>query len=942
MRLVFFDSRAISGSGILRPALAAPGEERHLIMIRKTSVLALALAFRAALSLAQPSAPEPGAFPEAAEASQAPQATAARAIVAPLSRGETLDFPPLDERVPRPEAVLGYPLGERFTHWDRILDYLDKLAAASPRVKAWEYGRTYEGRPLRLMAISSPENLARLEEIREDVLRLGDPASLKPGEKDRLLRRTPALVWLAYGVHGNESSSAEAAMGAAYVLAAGQGEVAGMLESVVVLIDPLSNPDGRERYVSSFQQRRGEEPNPRRTAAEHLEPWPGGRQNHYLIDLNRDWAWASQQETRQRIAAYRQWEPQVYVDFHEMGSESSYFFPPPAEPIHPQIDRRVLSWLDTFGRGNAEAFDRQGWVYFKGENYDLFYPGYGDSYPSLRGAVGMTYEMAGGGRAGQAVALPDGSMLTLADRTARHLTTSLTTVRTAARNSRKLLEDFVANRAKAGEAPVRTYLWPADQQEARALAELLSLHGVRVRQIAQPFEVPARPLSGRDQEPAARRFAAGTYAVSTAQPLGNLIEALLDLDSPMTETFVDRQRQRLEQNLDGEFYDITAWSLPLAYNVRTWVASGEVAGGQPLAAEAGGIRGTGDLGFLVPPQGIASYRLAAELQKRGVHHRVALAGFSSDQTKYAAGTLFIPRRGNPDDLRATLERLLAKGSLTAQAVASSYGFQGISLGSNDMPSVRPVRIGLVSGEGVDVTSFGFLWHLIDRQIGVDYDRLDVGQLRQISLADYDVLVLPSGDYGERIADKTREALDAWIKAGGELVAIGDAVIWLQDHQMTSVKRWQPPKQEDKDEDDASSDDPEGADTAVDKDLARRPIFTPGAVLATRMQPVHPLTLGLTAPPDVLVEGTLVLRPTGDPRQDALVALDESPVIAGFAWPEAEERLAGSLLVGSESRGRGGVVLFAQDPAFRLFWRATTPLLLNALLFGPSAGLGSAQ
>jgi hypothetical protein len=907
-------------------------------MIGKTSVFALALALKATLSLAQPSVsavapPPPAAPPQAAPAT--------RPIVAPLSRGETLDFPPLDERVPRPEEVLGYPLGERFTHWDRIVDYLDKLAAASPRVKTWEYGRTYEGRPLRLMAISTPENLARLEEIRQDVLSLAEPSALKAGEKDRLVRRTPALVWLAYGVHGNEASSAEAAMGAAYVLAAGQGEIAEMLEGVVVLIDPLSNPDGRERYVSSFHQRRGEEPNPRRTAAEHFEPWPGGRQNHYLIDLNRDWAWASQQETRQRVAAYRQWEPQVYVDFHEMGTESSYFFPPPAEPIHPQIDRRVLSWLDSFGRGNAEAFDRQGWVYFKGENYDLFYPGYGDSYPSLRGAVGMTYEMAGGGRAGQAIALPDGSMLTLADRVARHLTTSLTTVRTAARHAKKLLEDFVANRAKAGEAPVRTYLWPADQQEARPLADLLLLHGVRVRQLAQPVEVPARPLSGRGQEPSARRFAAGTYAVSTAQPLGNLIEALLELDSPMTETFVDRQRQRLEQNLDGEFYDITAWSLPLAYNVRTWVASGEVAGGQPVAADGGGIRGTGDLGFLVPPQGVASYRLAADLQKRGVSHRVALGGFTSDQTQYPAGTLFIPRRGNADDLRATLEKLLAQGSLTAQAVASSYGFAGISLGSNDMPSVRPVRIGLVGGEGVDVTSFGFLWHLIDRQIGLDYDRLDVSQLRQIGLADYDVLVLPSGDYGDRIGDKTREAIDAWIKAGGELVAVGDAVVWLQDNQMTSVKRWQPPK-EDKEEDDASSEDPEGADSAVDKDLARRPIYTPGAVLATRMQPVHPLTLGLATPPDVLVEGTLVLRPTGDPRQDALVALDESPVIAGFAWPEAEERLAGSLLVGSESRGRGGVVLFAQDPAFRLFWRATTPLLLNALLFGPSAGLGSAQ
>jgi hypothetical protein len=341
-------------------------------MLRTTWFLSAALAWCTAFST----------LPAAADAP----------LMAPLSKGEALDLPDsFDERVPRPEAVLGYPLGSRFTHWDRMIDDLEKVAAASPRVKMWSYGRTYEGRPLQLLAISSPENLARLEEIRKDHLRLADPGALTEGEKDRLTHSLPLLVWLAYGVHGNESSSAEAALGTVYALAAGKGEdIEATLRNTVVLIDPLVNPDGRERYITAYGQRRGEDPNPHRASAEHWEPWPGGRQNHYLIDLNRDWAWASQQETRDRIAAYRSWEPQVYVDFHEMSSESSYFFPPAADPVHPQIDRRIISWLDTFGRANAEAFDRQGWIYFKGENYDLFYPGYGDSYPSLRGAVGMT------------------------------------------------------------------------------------------------------------------------------------------------------------------------------------------------------------------------------------------------------------------------------------------------------------------------------------------------------------------------------------------------------------------------------------------------------------------------------------------------------------------------------------------------------------------------
>src|ERR1700724_3215681 len=346
-------------------------------------------------------------------------------LLAPLSNGDVVELPPLDPAVPRPDAVLGYPAGSRFTHWEPIAAYLDALAAASPRVKVWEYGRTYEGRPLKLAAVSSPENLAHLEEIRSQRLRLADPETLSRGERERLARPLPAGVGVGFGGRG------------------GQGG-----PSCGALIAPLCNPDGRERYLHGYEQRQGEAPNVHRVAAEHFQPWPGGRQNHYLIDLNRDWAWATQQESRGRIAASRAWEPQVYVDFHEMATDSSYFFPPAAEPVHPRIDHRVLSWLDTFGRANAEAFDRQGWTYYKAENYDLFYPGYGDSYPSLHGAIGMTYEMAGGGRGGLAVDRADGTLLTLADRIGRHLTTSLATVRTAGRNAHRLLQDFVTTRLK--------------------------------------------------------------------------------------------------------------------------------------------------------------------------------------------------------------------------------------------------------------------------------------------------------------------------------------------------------------------------------------------------------------------------------------------------------------------------------------------------------------
>jgi hypothetical protein len=343
----------------------------------------------------------------------------------------------------------------------------------------------------------------------------------------------------------------------------------------------------------------------------------------------------------------------------------------------------------------------------------------------------------------------------------------------------------------------------------------------------------------------------------------------------------------------------------------------------------------------VRPQGIAGYRLEAELQRRGIRHRVALAGFHVGPAEYPSGTLFIPRHGNPPDFPKELAAMLASaagagGPLAAQGIETSFEIGGLSLGSAEMPSVRPVRVGLLSGEGVDPSSFGFLWHLLDHDVGLRHDRLDLARLPQIELAEFDALVLPDGDYDDHVPEKTRQALDAWVKDGGLLIAIGDAVTWLQGHQMTSIKKWEPPKAADDPETSGSED----AATAEQLGISGRPIFTPGAALATRMQRLHPLTAGLPAPPAVLYEGSLVLRATGDPRKDVLVVADEHPVLAGFAFPEAEQRLAGSLLVGQEGRGKGSVIVFAEDPDFRLFWRATAPIFLNALLYGPSAGLGA--
>jgi hypothetical protein len=854
-------------------------------------------------------------------------------LLGPLAHGRTLDLPELDPAVPSPSDFLGYSLGSRFTHHHRIRDYVKRLAEASPRVTTWTYGETYEGRPLDLLAISTAENVARLDEIRTEHLRLADPAGLPAEEADRLAEETPAVVWLAYGVHGNESSSAEAAMLAAYVLAAGGGDGwEDLLAKTVVLIDPLVNPDGRERYVATFERDRGRVPDPAPEADEHQEPWPGGRTNHYLIDLNRDWSWATQRETRARLAEYRRWEPQVYVDYHEMYPGSTYFFPPAADPVNPLLDPRTVAWLDVFGRSNAAAFDRQGWPYYKAEVFDLLYPGYGDSYPGFRNAVGMTYEMAGGGLAGLVIERRDGTFLTLADRIARHFTTSVATVRTAAENRTELLRTFAAARAEAAAGPGPVYLWEADVPEAGALAEVLETHGIRVGRLARETRVSVRALISPDGSAEPRSFPAGSYAVDTAQSLGVLARTLLDRAPELPDEFMERQRSRLERNQNPEFYDITSWSLPLAFNLEAWVAPEPVRGLELRAAgEAGddAIEGAGGVGFLVPPSGLAGYRFAAELVARDVGFRVALDEMAIGGRSYPSGTLFVPRLGNEgEDGRGSLDDVVREAAEAAgvrlRGVDTSYSTSGLSLGSDGVPVVLAPRIALVSGDSVHPYSFGYLWFLLDQQVRLPHTRIDADRLGGIDLSDYRVLVLPDGGYGDALSGSAGDAVAEWVRDGGVLVAVGRAHRWLKEKELTAVERWEPATEGE------GGDDDEGDDP-----LARRDIHTPGAIVATELSPESPLAAGLPSAPPVLVEGSTVLLPTGDPRIDVLTAAGEAPVLTGVVWPEAEERLAGSLLVSVEPAGRGAVVLFAQEPDFRLFWRGTAPLFLNAVLYVPS-------
>ncbi len=826
---------------------------------------------------------------------------------------------------PTPAEFLGYEIGARFTPHHRIVAYFEALEEARPdRVELISFGETWEGRPLLTAVIASEENLGRLDAIRAAARSLADPRGTTRDEAERIAAEMPAIVWLAFGVHGDESSSAEAAMLVASRLMAGDESVASLLENLVVVIDPLQNPDGRERYVQWFESRVGRESNPDAQAIEHDQPWPGGRYNHYLVDMNRDWMWATQRESQARVRAYLEWQPQVFVDFHEMGYDSTYFFPPDADPINTNIDPETERWLEEFGTANAEAFSSRGWPFFVGEYFDLFYPGYGDSWPSLRGAIGMTYEMAGHGMAGRAIRRDDGTVLTLADRAERHFTAAMATLATAADSRDDLLLHTFEVFERQYRAPHRTYLLDADSPQLDDAITILRRQQIEISLLTEPVRLTAAPHGETEAAPV--EFEAGTVVVTTRQPLGALVRTLFERSPEIDPEFLERQRERVEADEPDEFYDITAWALPLALNLRAWSTDERVPEARlrawaprPAPAPAEDAR----FGWLVDGRDPHLYGFIGELMRRDVNFSVVSEELTHGARTGARGTILVQRHNNGDDILVQVRG--AAGEVPARVVAIDDAWRGgLALGSGRVVHVRDPRIAIAAGPGTTPTSLGDLWYAFDRTVRIPHTLLPLDGLDSADLSRYRVLVFPDGNgYARALQGDGGAHLKAWIEQGGTLVAIRRAARALRAEKVgiSSTKLWEPPKPE------------EGKEAEEPK--RHNEFQVPGAAFRTVMNQRSFLTFGLASSPAVLVAGSDVLLPVPYAVDNVITIPKDGPLAAGFAWPESIERLQGSSWLVVEHVGRGKVITFAGEPNFRSFWRGTLPLLLNAALYGPS-------
>ncbi|KAA9338279.1 zinc carboxypeptidase [Hymenobacter busanensis] len=822
-----------------------------------------------------------------------------------------------------PEQFLGYPLGSRFTPHESLLRYVAHLAQQAPdRLRIQPYGKTYEGRPLEVVQVASARNLQRLDDIRHRNLQL---TGIEKGNATPSADQ-PAVVWLSYNIHGNEAVSSEAVMRVLYDLSNPQNQEAQQwLERVVLLIDPCVNPDGHERYVQWYGQKAGAPTNASPLSWEHREAWPGGRYNHYLFDLNRDWAWQTQQESRQRVALYNQWLPQVHADFHEMSVDDPYYFSPAAKPYHEDITAWQRTFQNTIGEYNRKVFDQNNWLYFTRETYDLFYPSYGDTWPSFNGAIGMTYEQGGSGRAGVRVTKSDGDTLTLSQRIAHHHAASLATIRAAADNQTQLLKEFGKYYTDARTKPhgrYKTFVVSGAADQLRPLTEYL-----RQQQIEFGYAGKQRKLrgynyaTGKDE---ALTIKSTDVVVSMYQPKSTLVKVLFE-PSPALE--------------DSLTYDITAWALPYAYGLQGYALTSQLPAANaqvpdrsadPKLATANAQLATDKpYAYVARWNSPRDARLLSALLQRRMRVRVAQKAFEASKQQFQPGTLVIPRTGNEalGPRFDALVRALAD-SVGAELTAVQTGFSttGADIGSGYVRSVGRPNVAVVAGNGISPTAFGEIWHFFEQQLGYPISVIGTDYFAAVPLGKFDVLILPDGDYGDLLTDKQLENVKTWVRGGGRLIALEGAMSYLAGKKDFALK--------------VKPADSARAKKADPYRLLRRYADAErealgervqGSVYRVQLDNSHPLAFGYGSSYYALVRDPLNYQFLGEGSWNVGV-LRKNEYTAGFAGSRARRKLSDTVVLANQEMGRGQVIYLADNPLFRGFWQAGKLLFTNAVFF----------
>lgn len=819
-------------------------------------------------------------------------------------------------QVKSPEEYLGYKIGTRFTpHW-QIAGYFQYIAQSLPgKVKLQEYGRTNEHRPLYLAFIGTEENIARLEDIRQNNLRLANLSNDQAAANENM----PAIVWLSYNVHGNETSSSEASMLTLFALVDNKNEqTKGWLKNTLVIIDPCVNPDGRDRYVNWFNSVVGNQYNPKLASREHREPWPGGRTNHYNFDLNRDWAWQTQVESQQRMQQYNSWLPQIHVDFHEQGVNQPYYFAPAAQPYHESITQWQRDFQGTIGRNHAKYFDKNGWLYFTKEIFDLFYPSYGDTYPVYNGAIGMTYEQGGGGAGGLGADTDESDTLTLVDRVSHHFTTSLSTLEVASANSATLVKEFhkfFQNASSGSIGDYKTYVIkykPADVQRIAALQSLLDKNSIQYG----TGSGAGRGYNYHTTKEEAFTIDKNDIIISSAQPKATLVKVLFEPNSKL---------------VDSVTYDITAWALPYAYGLTAY-ASKQVfkANTDRKPSQDSLIQPTDAYGYVIRWQGVASAKVIAQMLRAGVRLRFADMPFESNGQSFDRGSVIVIKNGN-ERFGATLWTMLAKAcrenKVTMNAVNSGMVDKGYDFGSEKVRAFKAPSVALLTGEGVNSNAAGEIWHFMEKELKYPVTLINANDFSRVKWSDFDVVIMPDGNYRFLTDKSSTDAFTLWIRNGGHVIALESAVAQLSKQDWSSIRA----RKEDEKDSAGKKDIYLALRAFENREKDEIPGTTPGSVFRVDIDNTHPLMYGYPNYYYTLkMDNTIYDFIKEDGWNTGVIKQDNQ--LAGFVGYKLKSKLKDGLVFGVQDMGRGAISYFSDNVLFRNFWENGKLMFCNALFF----------
>lgn len=836
----------------------------------------------------------------------------------------------LDPSVPTIQQVLGYSWGQEISDPEQITRYAHTLADSSGRrVRLIPYGASEEGRPLFLLVVGKPAHVEQLDALAERLRRWADPRQGQQAGKESEALSLPAVVWVVGSVHGDEASGGEAALALAYYLVAARSPaVEAILDRVLVVLDPMQNPDGRARFVASTRQARGRGPALDPADAEHVQPWPGGRFSHWLFDLNRDWFALTHGETQGRVERMLWLPPQVVIDLHEMSSEQGYFFPPPAAPHNPLVSVRQQKLWKLLGTRLARVFDGAGIRFWTREVFDAFYPGYGESWPFFSGACGATFEQAS--TRGRAVRLRTGEVLRYGDAVANHLLAAFTTLQLVAEEQPAFMESFLDYRTQAvREGKGKAYVWLDDGPGATALAELLARQGVEV------YKAEGGP-------------SAGQFFVPQAQPLGKLARVLLDREVPLPKDFQERQKKLEAKGLPDEIYDVTAWSLPLLWQVPVEGKSLELPEeAQPWrgpSRERSGVVGAGRVAFLLPWNDLGAAQAAVDLLRAGIPVAAAERGLVVAGRRFPRGSVVVWRRGAPENLEQLLQQVAAARGVTFFGTDTSLVEEGLDLGSSRVQPLQLPSVALLWDSPASPTACGHLRYALEVQLGLPVTALRLASLPAADLWRFHVLILPDAGgpaaYRRALAPETVERVRFWVREGGVLIAEGSAAAFLTEDKvgLLASKLEMRAGQLQGDAQEKGRNQQSGAKEPAPQEQEEEPPLVPGAILTVHLDEEAFLTAGLRDNVVyAMVNSRRIFTPLarGTGFNLGVFAPKEKLLASGFLFPQSEQQLPGKAFFMMQRHGRGLVLAFAEPPAFRGITRGTTQLLANAVLLGPT-------